>query len=82
MAGPERSGKTILVEAILAAFGGTAITVRCRRRDDLAESVESAPARDAELRRYRAAGAGGAARFDFPAVEEDGDGFFCSSVMA
>jgi thymidylate kinase len=51
VAGPERSGKTTLVEAILAAFDGPTITFRCRRKDDLAESVESAPARDVELRR-------------------------------
>ena len=82
VAGPDGSGKTILVEAILGAFAGPAITVRCRRDDDLDESVESAPARDAELRRYREAGTSGAARFDFPAEEEDGDGFFCSNVMS
>ena len=80
--GPEGSGKTILVEAILGAFDGPAITVRCRRDDDLDDSVESAPARDPELRRYREAGASGAARFAFPAEEEDGDGFFCSQVMS
>jgi len=80
--GPEGSGKTTLVEAILGAFDGPAITVRCRRDDDLDESVESAPARDAELRRYREAGASGAARFAFPAEEEDGDSFFCSKVMS
>ncbi len=33
--GPEGSGKTTLVEAILGAFDGPAITVRCRRDDDL-----------------------------------------------
>ncbi|MGO9834110.1 MAG: hypothetical protein ACLP1X_07845 [Polyangiaceae bacterium] len=82
VAGPNGSGKTTLVEMILGAFDGRAITVRCRRRDALADSVESAPARDAELRRYREAGASGAARFDFPAGEEDGDGFFCSRVMS
>jgi hypothetical protein len=81
VAGPERSGKTTLVEAILAAFDGPTITVRCRRNDDLAESVESTPTRDPELRRYREAGADGVACFDFPAAEEDGDGFFCSKVM-
>ena len=80
--GLEGSGKTTLVEAILGAFDGPAITVRCRRDDDLDESVESAPARDAELRRYREAGASGAARFAFPAEEEDGDSFFCSKVMS
>jgi ABC-type lipoprotein export system ATPase subunit len=47
--GPEGSGKTTLVEAILGAFDGPTITVRCRRDDDLDESIESAPARDAEL---------------------------------
>ena len=82
VAGPKGSGKTTLVEAILGAFDGPTITVRCRRRDNLADSVESAPARDAELRRYREAGASGAARFDFPSDEEDGDGFFCSDVMS
>jgi hypothetical protein len=83
VAGPEGSGKTTLVETILGAFDGPAITVRCRRDDDLDESaVESAPARDAELRRYRHAGASAAARFAFPAEEEDGDGFFCSEVMS
>jgi hypothetical protein len=81
VAGPERAGKTTLIEAILGAFDGPAITVRCRRHDDRGESVQSAPARDAELRRYREAGASGAARFDFP-EEEDGDGFFCSEVMS
>lgn len=80
--GPEGSGKTTLVEAILGVFDGPAITVRCRRDDDLDESVESAPARDAELRRYREAGASAAARFEFPAEQEDGDGFFCSDVMS
>ncbi len=80
--GPDDSGKTTLVEAILGAFDGPAITVRCRRDDDLDESVESTPARDDELRRYREAGASGAARFAFPAEEEDGDGFFCSKVMS
>lgn len=80
--GPKGSGKTTLVEAILAAFDGPTITVRCRRKDDLAESVESAHPRDAELRRYREAGASGAACFEFPGEEEDGDGFFCSNVMS
>ena len=81
VAGPEGAGKTTLVEAILAASAGPTITVRCRRNDNLAESLEAAPAWDTELRRYRAAGAEGAARFDYPAAEEDGDGFFCSNVM-
>lgn len=67
VAGPEGSGKTTLVEAILGAFDGPAVTVRCRRDDDVDESVESSPARDAELRRYREAGASGVARFAFPA---------------
>ncbi len=81
VAGPEGSGKTTLVEAILGAFDGPAISVRCRRNDDLDESIESAPMRDAELRRYREAGASGTARFDFPGEDGDGDGFFCSRVM-
>ena len=82
VAGPTRSGKTTLVEAILRAFDGPAITVRCRCDDDLDESEESAPARDAGLRRYRASVASGAARFDFPAEEQDGDGLFCSKVLS
>lgn len=39
VAGPEGSGKTPLVEAILGAFDGPAIAVRCRRDDDLDESM-------------------------------------------
>jgi energy-coupling factor transporter ATP-binding protein EcfA2 len=81
--GPEGSGKTTLIEAILGAFDGPAVTVRCRRDDDLDESAPApAPARDAELRRYRETGASGVARFAFPAEAEDGDGFFCSKVMS
>ena len=49
VAGPARSGKTTLIEAIVAAFDGPAITAGCRRNDDLAESVEAAPVPDADL---------------------------------
>lgn len=57
------------------------ITVRCRRKDELGQSAESAPARDGELQRYPRAGVSGAARFAFPAEAKDGAGFFCSKLV-
>ncbi len=81
IAGPKGAGKTTLAEAMLRAFDGPTIAVRCERDDRLDEAKESASARDPEVRRYREAGASGAARLRYPAEDEDGDSFFCSDVM-
>lgn len=82
IAGPRGAGKTTLAEAVLRAFDGPTIAVRCERDDRLDEAKESKAARDPEVRRYREAGASGAARLRFPAEDEDGDSFFCSDVMS
>jgi hypothetical protein len=82
MTGPKGAGKTTLAEAVLHAFDGPTIAVRCERDDRLDEAKESKGARDPEVRRYREAGASGAARLRFPAEDEDGDSFFCSDVMS
>ena len=79
--GPSGAGKTTLAEAVLRAFDGPTIAVRCERDDRLDEAKESKAARDPEVRRYREAGASGAARLRFPSEDEDGDSFFCSDVM-
>lgn len=81
IAGPTGVGKTTLAEAVLRAFDGPTIAVRCERDDRLAEVEESKGARDPELRRYREAGASGAARLRFPTDDRGGDSFFCSDVM-
>jgi hypothetical protein len=80
VAGPKGAGKTALVDAILRSFDGLTIVVRCERDDRLSSAKESKGARDAEVRRYREAGATGAARLRFPG-EDEGDSFFTSDVM-
>jgi hypothetical protein len=81
IAGPEGAGKTTLAEAILRAFDGPTIAVRCERDDRLDEAKESKGGRDPEVRRYREAGASGAGRLRFSANDKDGDSFFCSDIM-
>jgi hypothetical protein len=66
VAGPEGSGKTAFVEAILAAVRGPILVARCARDDALGEPHETSPASSPELRRYREAGATGAALYAFP----------------
>jgi molybdopterin-guanine dinucleotide biosynthesis protein len=82
IAGPKGAGKTMLAEAVLRAFEGPTIAVRCERDHRLAEAEETKGARDPEVRRYRAAGATGAARLRFTTEDEDGDSFFCCDVMS
>jgi hypothetical protein len=45
------------------------------------EYTESFPKRDAELGRYRRAGASGTARLTIPEGEDLGDDFFCGRFM-
>lgn len=75
------SGKTTLVEAVLAASDETLLVARCVRDDRLRQAREASACRDLELRRYRAAGASGAARFAFPTGEESFHHFFETNLM-
>jgi len=81
VAGPAGAGRTTFVEALLGACTGPVICVRSERDDRLREPKESAPARDAELGRYRKAGASGVARYRFGGDDEDRDSFFSTDFM-
>lgn len=81
VAGPKGSGKATLVEMILGAFDGPAITVRCRRKDELADSVESAPRGTQSSGALAKPARRAPLASTSPGGEENGDGFVCSSVM-
>jgi hypothetical protein len=79
--GPPGSGKTALIEAVLARCDLVVLAARCRRDDSLAEPRESYPRAARELRRYRQAGAIGNALFEFP-KGADPDAFFMTGLMS
>jgi len=81
VAGPPGSGKTTFIEAILSAAGGTVLVARCVRDDALRQARETAPKNHPELRRYRLAGASGAALFAYPANNIGWDAFFMTELM-
>lgn len=76
------SGKTAFIEAVLRSIDAWVLVARCVRDDALDDPRETAPAADPELKRYREAGASGAARFDFPAGRMSHDDFFMTELMA
>lgn len=79
--GPRGAGKTKFVEAVLEDQGGFILAARCVCDDSLKRSRETAPKADAELRRYRDAGASGVAVFAFP--RSDGhEAFFETDLMS
>jgi hypothetical protein len=79
--GPPGSGKTALIEAVLARCDLVVLAARCRRDDSLAEPRESYPKAASEFRRYRQAGAIGRALFEFPKAA-DIDAFFMTGLMS
>ena len=79
--GPPGSGKTTLVEAVLAACDEMILVARCSRDGRRRQPRETSPRQDPELTRYRAAGASGAARFSFPAGHGAADAFFQTTLM-
>jgi hypothetical protein len=81
VAGPARSGKTAFIEAMLTASDGLVIAARCVRDDTLRQFRETAPASHPELRRYREAGAIGAALLTFPGDADLSDSFFTTDLM-
>ena len=79
--GPPGSGKTALIEAVLARCGLIVLAARCRRDDSLPEPRESYPRAAHEFRRYQQAGAIGRALFEFPGGT-DADAFFMTGLMS
>lgn len=79
VAGPLGSGKTTFVEAVLRSRMALSVCVRCRCDPRRQVARESAPVRDAELRRYRSAGAVAAALYSYPRA--DSDAFYESEVV-
>ncbi len=77
--GPSGAGKTTFVERLLESEIGLALGVRAEMDPTLKASRESAPRGHDELRRYRAAGADGAALWRFP--RRDVDAFFTTRFM-
>ena len=79
--GTPGAGKTTLVEAIIAGIDASVLAARCVRDDSLPEARESAPTTHPELRRYRKAGATGAALFSLPGRDIGSDAFFMTHLM-
>jgi len=69
------------VEPILAAGGGPILAARCVQDDALRRPRESSPRTHAELRRYLAAGAEGAAVFAFPNQATDPIALYETELM-
>jgi hypothetical protein len=80
--GPRGSGKTTLVEAILAAADGPILAARCVRDDGLRRPRESSPRTHAEPGRYLQAGAYAAAVFSFPGQMADPISFYETDLMS
>ena len=81
VAGPKGAGKTTFIERVLDGTGEWILAARCVRDDSLRESRETAPKAHPELRRYREAGATGAALFAFPERDIGSDAFFVTRLM-
>lgn len=81
VAGPKGAGKTTFIERVLDGAGEWVLAARCVRDDSLRESRETAPKAHPELRRYRQAGATGAALFAFPEGDIGSDAFFVTRLM-
>lgn len=81
VAGPKGAGKTTFIERLLDGAGEWILAARCVRDDSLRRSRETAPKAHPELRRYREAGAAGAALFAFPESDIGSDEFFVTQLM-
>lgn len=78
--GPPGAGKTTFVERLLHGTDQGFLAARCHRDDSLRHPQEASPMTNRELRRYREAGAIGAAMFTFPA-DVVPDDFFMTRLM-
>jgi len=78
--GPPGVGKTTFVERLLHATDQEILAARCHRDDSLRHLQAASPMTNRELRRYREAGAIGAAMLAFPA-DVVVDEFFMTGLM-
>jgi len=81
VAGPPGAGKTSFVEHLLHGIDQEVLAARCRRDASRRQPREASPMTDRELRRYREAGAVGAAMFTFPADGVVTDDFYMTRLM-
>ncbi len=81
VAGPKGAGKTKFIEQILGGAGEWILAARCVRDDSLRQAREATPKSHPEIRRYREAGATGAALFAFPENDIGSDAFFVTHLM-
>ncbi len=79
--GPKGAGKTAFIEQILGGAGEWILAARCVRDDSLRRARETTPRSHPEIRRYREAGATGAALFSFPESDIGSDAFFLTHLM-
>ena len=81
VAGPNGSGKTAVVKALLAADDGPTLVACCVRGDIFRRWRESSPRTHPEMQRYRQAGAYANAMFAFPGHEHDLNEFYETQLM-
>jgi len=79
--GPKGAGKTAFIEQILGGAGEWILAARCVQDDSLRQARETMPKSHPEIRRYREAGATGAALFTFPESDIGSDAFFLTHLM-
>jgi hypothetical protein len=81
--GPQGSGKTVFVEAVVGAGKGSVLmlTARCVRDAARRRACESSPRTHPELQRYLRAGADAAALFVFPAQDVAELAFYETELM-
>lgn len=79
--GPKGAGKTAFIERVLGGAGEWILAARCVRDDSLRQARETTPKSHPEIRRYREAGATGAALFTFPESDIGSDAFFLTHLM-
>ncbi len=83
VAGPPSGGKTMFLERLLESNRAKLLMVARGVRDESLDALEESSERsDAELQRYRDAGARHAARLSFPGTARDSEAFFSSAFMS
>lgn len=79
--GPIGGGKTTLIERLLEFSSSILIAARCTARDDVQDFIEARDGNDAELARYRKAGASAVMRYRFESGLEETDALWVTDFM-